>query len=137
MPSEVPDRHELRAKVIHALGVDARDAAVRAEAVKRVEAWEQDRTTLDPTLVGAVLAIVAHGGDAKRWDDFKARMDAANDPEDRDHFMGALTAFEDPALIQKSLELAHSRAASASRTWRASSGTCWTTARPPPRPGPS
>src|SRR5208282_929633 len=102
---EDPDHHELRAAVLHALGVDARDPAVIADAAKRLEAWEKDPGSLDPSLVGAVLMVVARHGDAKRWDDFKTRMDASQNPEDHDHFMNALAEFTDPALVQKSLEL--------------------------------
>jgi aminopeptidase N/puromycin-sensitive aminopeptidase len=102
---EAPDHHELRSVVIHALGIDARDPAVIADAQKRLDGWEKDPASLDPSLVGVVLAIAARHGDAKRWDDFKARMDASTNPENHDHFMYALAQFTDPALIQKSLDL--------------------------------
>jgi puromycin-sensitive aminopeptidase len=102
---EGPDHHELRSVVLRALGLDARDPAVIADAAKRLDGWEKDPNSLDPSLVGAVLTIAARHGDAKRWDDLKARMDASTNPEDHDHFMYALAEFQDPALIQKSLDL--------------------------------
>ncbi|HUB09803.1 MAG TPA: M1 family metallopeptidase [Myxococcales bacterium] len=105
-PKEDPDRRQLRARVIHALGTLARDPAVVAEASKRVAAWEQNPKALDPTLVSAALEITAQHGDARLWDDYRARMDAAATPEDHDHFMVALTEFRAPALVQKSLALA-------------------------------
>ncbi|MHB8416900.1 MAG: M1 family metallopeptidase [Myxococcales bacterium] len=105
-PKEPPDRRQLRARALHALGAVARDPKVIAEAQRRVAAWEGDRKSLDPTLVGPALEIAAQHGDAKLWDDFKARMDAAATPEDHDHFMYALTELRAPELVSRSLALA-------------------------------
>ncbi len=109
-PGEDPDRRELRAIAIGALGIQARDPAVLGEARKQLAAWEKDPAALDPTLVGAVLEISARHGDAALWTDFVARMKSAATPEDHDHFLYALAEFRDPSLIQRSLALATSGA---------------------------
>ncbi len=105
-PQEDPDRLQLRARAVHALGTLARDPAVIAEASRRLAAWEQSPAALDPTLVSSVIEIAAQHGDAKLWDDYRARMDAAKTPEDHDRYMVGLAEFRDPALVQKSLALA-------------------------------
>ncbi|MHB1846001.1 MAG: M1 family metallopeptidase [Deltaproteobacteria bacterium] len=95
---EAPDVHELRATVLHALGTTG-------EAERRLAAWEKSPATLDPSLVGVVLGLGARHGDLARWSDYRARMEAAKNPEEHDHFMLALAEFRAPELVQKTLGL--------------------------------
>ena len=109
-PGEAPDRRELRASVLGALGETARDPKIVAEAQRRLAAWEKDPGSLDPSLVGVVLTIAARHGDLALWEDLRRRMETAKTPEEHDHFMYALAEFRAPELVRRSLELAVSGA---------------------------
>lgn len=106
-PTESTDDRMKRATLIAALGRLARDAAVRAEARRRLERYVADRTTLDPNLVPTVAGLAARDGDAALWDRYleRKRASAADDPEEEERFLFALTSFEDPSLVERTLAL--------------------------------
>jgi aminopeptidase N len=84
---------------------------VIAEARKRLGEHESGSPqALDPSLLGAAIAIVAAHGDAATWDDFHTRFEAAKTPERRLLYLNGLTAFRDAALIARTLELVRSGA---------------------------
>jgi len=106
-PDESADERLKRATVLAALGRMARDAAVRAEARRRLERYLEDRSTLDPNLVPVVAGLAARDGDATLYERYLARKraSAADDPEEEERFLFALTSFEDPALVARTLAL--------------------------------
>ncbi len=106
------DRRTLRATVFAALG-DADDAAAIAAARRLVEqalANPADPKAVDPDLANAALPIAAAHGDAALYDRYLAAKDAAKTPEQSFRWLMALTAFHDPALVRRSLDLALSPA---------------------------
>ena len=88
-----------RATVIAALARLARVATVRAEARRRLERYLDDRSTLDPNLVPVVAGLAARDGDGALYERYLARKraSAADDPEEEERFLFALTSFEAPA----------------------------------------
>ena len=104
-PDESADRHRQRAVVLDALDRLADDTEVAAEAASRLAAFETDASSLDPSLVQTVLLIGARHGDEERWEDFHTRMRAAPTPELRTRYEMALTAFEKPELLVRTLRL--------------------------------
>jgi aminopeptidase N len=104
-PDETPDRHRLRAVVLDALDRLADDTEVAAEGATRLAAFEQNADSLDPSLVQTVLLIAARHGDEERWEDFHTRMRSAPTPELRTRYEVALTAFEKPEVLIKTLRL--------------------------------
>ena len=106
-PDEPADERMKRAAVIGGLGSIARDPAVRAEARRRLERYWSDRSSLDPNLASVVVGVAARDGDAGLYDRYLERKrQAATDPEEEQRFLLALAAFEVPALIQRTLDLA-------------------------------
>jgi len=106
-PGESVDERQKRASVIGAMGAVARVAAVRTEARMRLERYLADRTSLDPNLASVVVGLAARDGDAALYERYLERKrSAATDPEEEQRFLLALTAFELPALIQRTLDLA-------------------------------
>ena len=104
---EPVDERLKRAAVIGALGGIARDVEVRREARRRLEQYFADRATLDPNLASVVAGLSARDGDPALYDRYLERKrSAATDPEEEQRFLLALAAFEVPALIQRTLELA-------------------------------
>ncbi len=105
-PGDSDDDKLRRAVVIGALGGLARDAAIRKGARERLERYMTNRTTLEPNLVSTVVGLSARDGDAALYERYLERKRASKtDPEEEQRFLLALTAFESPDLIQKSLSM--------------------------------
>ncbi|MEK6606337.1 MAG: ERAP1-like C-terminal domain-containing protein, partial [Myxococcota bacterium] len=105
-PGEDEERKIARDAVVGALGQVARATDVLAEASLRAAAYRADPNSLDPTLATTVVHLAAIHGDARLYDDYFARMKRAKVPEERDRFLYALAAFEDAALLARTLEAA-------------------------------
>jgi aminopeptidase N/puromycin-sensitive aminopeptidase len=78
---------------------------VQAEAEARLQKYLQEPASLDASLADQVVRLGALQGSAARWEDFRARSQAAKIPELSLRFRYALTSFEDPALIERTLAL--------------------------------
>lgn len=106
-PGESADERLKRAAIIGALGGIARSTTVRAEARRRLERYLGDRSAVDPNLASAVAGLAARDGDAALYQRYVERKrGATTDPEEEQRFLLALTAFEPPELIQRTLDLA-------------------------------
>ncbi|GIW44662.1 MAG: aminopeptidase [Candidatus Binatia bacterium] len=96
-----------RATVLAALGYLARAQDIRAQARERIERYWQDPTSLDPNLVSAVANVAALDGDAVLYARYLERKrQSSQDPEEEYRFLLALASFEQPELIQRTLDLA-------------------------------
>jgi puromycin-sensitive aminopeptidase len=105
-PEESADDRQRRAIVISALGDLARRPPVLAEARERLERYLRDRGSLDPNLVSVVIGLAALRGDATLYERYlSCKRAAVTDPEEEQRFLFGLTAFEDAALIERTLAL--------------------------------
>lgn len=103
---ESADDRLRRATTIAALGELANDATVVAEARRRLERYLVDPASVDPNLASALVTIAARHGDAALYERFLERKRAAtSDPEEEQRFLFGLTAFEDPALVDRALAM--------------------------------
>ncbi len=95
-----------RAALLRAVGEVGRDPAVIAEAAARLERFAGgDRGALEPNLVDAAVTLAARGGDAARFDRFRERFEKEVEPAWRRRWLMGLAAFEDRALVERSLAL--------------------------------
>jgi puromycin-sensitive aminopeptidase len=95
-----------RAALLRAVGLLGRDPATSSEAAVRLERFAAgDQGALEPNLVDAAVALAARGGDAGRYGQFQARFEREVEPAWRRRWLLALSAFEDPALVERSLAL--------------------------------
>ncbi|MEE8580408.1 MAG: M1 family aminopeptidase [Myxococcota bacterium] len=100
------DRTRLRrAALLGIVGEVGRSRAVVEAASKRCERYLVDRSSLDPNLADAVVAIAASRGKAALYDDFLAAMRTARTPQEQRRFLLALGDFEVPGLIRRSQAL--------------------------------
>ena len=96
-----------RAAAVRGLGLVARGAGLEREAAARVERLARgDRTALEPNLLDVGVALAARGGDAARFDRFRALFGAETEPAMRRRWLTALASFEDPGLASRGVELA-------------------------------
>jgi len=94
---------QLRGDLIRALGVLGNDPAVQARAAELYEA-QRGGGAVDPNVLPAMIAALAHAGDARRYDDFLARFKAATTPQEEQRYLYALAAFRPRPLAEATLE---------------------------------
>jgi len=99
---------ELRAHFFGVLGYYAKDPAVLAQAHQIAEKFMADPTSVDATLGQTALAISARNGDAALFDQLQHVAETSTNPEFQEGALRLLAEFEEPALVQRSLEYASS-----------------------------
>jgi aminopeptidase N/puromycin-sensitive aminopeptidase len=105
-PGDSDERRTLRAVVIGALGGPGEDADVVAKSRAALDRALAGGPPLDSTLAGEVVEIAASHGDAKLYDALSAALAKATSPDEHDRYLFALTAFREPALIDRALQYA-------------------------------
>jgi len=97
---------QLRPQVISALGL-AGDQAVIDTAKAKFAAFVKDNASLPPSLVKPVTALVGRYGDAASYDALVTLVHNAPDTEHKLTYFAALTMTHDPALITRTVAIAH------------------------------
>jgi aminopeptidase N len=102
-PGDSDDVQTRRGVLMGLLG-SAGDERVRAKATALTLAYLDRVDSVSPSLIGAALNIAAGAGDAALYDRLRAKMQAsAATPDIYYRLFGALPAFRDPALVQRTL----------------------------------
>ncbi len=94
---------QLRGDLIGAQGKLGNDPAIQARAAERYQAYRKDAATVDPNIVPALVAILAHRGDEARYDEFDAGFRAASTPQEERRYLFSLAAFQPKALLERTL----------------------------------
>jgi aminopeptidase N len=105
-PGDADTRRELRATVIETLGATGNDSGITRAARAKLDDALAGNTTLDASAANAIVRIAARRGDAALWDRLLAAARAATAPTEHYRYLYALASFEDPALIDRSLQFA-------------------------------
>ena len=104
--SDSPNTRELRAHFFGVLGYYGKDPAVLAQAREITEKYLADPGSVDGTLGQTALAIAARNGDAALFDQLQKVAETSTNPELQEGALRLLAQFEDPALVQRSLDYA-------------------------------
>jgi puromycin-sensitive aminopeptidase len=102
-PGESDLVRQLRGDLIGALGRLGNDAAMQQEAADRYQRYRKDPTTIDPNLVPALVAILAHTGDEARYDEFLDRYRTASTPQEERRYLFSLASFRPKELLKQTL----------------------------------
>ena len=94
-----------RARVIELLGTIARTPRLLAEADRQLRRYLADPAAVDGAMADALVALGAQSGDVARYDRYLSRLAAARAPDERERFRDALTRFERPQLLHRTLAL--------------------------------
>ncbi len=104
-PGEPEDVAAVRASLVGLLGVSGRDPDV----IKRVRSMTLEivdgRRRVDPTLGAVVVPVAAWQGDAALYDRLLRAYREAKSPDDRQRYLLALSAFVEPALVRRTVDL--------------------------------
>jgi aminopeptidase N/puromycin-sensitive aminopeptidase len=113
---ESEEHSELRESLFEALG-EARDPAVMAEAQALTQQLFSGQKPADAMLVDAAVALAAAKGDAAMYDRMLGVVRETKDPDFRQEALRALTWFEEPDLVERTLEFAVSDEMRSQDSW--------------------
>jgi len=102
-PGDTDDVRQSRGYLLTTLGLSAEDPRAIAEG-QYITRKDLANEPVDATLVRSALAIAARHGDEKLFEAYLARLRSPRDPEDYLHYIGGITNFSQPALIERALE---------------------------------
>jgi puromycin-sensitive aminopeptidase len=94
---------QLRGELIGAQGKLGNDPAIQDRAAELYRAYRNDAAAVDPNVVPALVAILAHTGDATRYDEFNERFRTATTPQEERRYLFSLAAFQPKALLERAL----------------------------------
>jgi len=94
---------QLRGDLIGAQGKLGNDSATQKHAAELYGDYRLNATAVDPNVVPALVAILAHTGDATRYDEFQDRYRTAVTPQEERRYLFSLAAFQPKALVERTL----------------------------------
>jgi puromycin-sensitive aminopeptidase len=94
---------QLRGDLLGALGRLGNDAATQQEAAERYQRYRKDPTTVDPNVVPALVAILAHTGNEVRYDEFLEHYRTATTPQEERRYLFSLASFQPKELLARTL----------------------------------
>jgi puromycin-sensitive aminopeptidase len=103
-PGEDELTRQLRGDVVRALGTLGNDAGTQARAAELYAQASRDTAAVDPNVLPALIATLAHAGDAARYDEFLERFRKAETPQEEQRYLYALAGFRQPELCQQTLD---------------------------------
>jgi len=95
---------QLRGMLIAALGTLGDDADVRMKAAQLYETYKADRESICADVAPALISILAHTGDERRFTVFTKEFKEAKTPQEEDRFLYALGSFRDSKLLGLTLD---------------------------------
>jgi aminopeptidase N len=107
-PGDTPNKTELRAHLFEFLGYLAKDPAVLAQARELTAKYMADPSSVEPTLGQTAVSVAARNGDATLYDQLLKVAETSSNPELQEGALRLIPQFEDPALVERSLEYAAS-----------------------------
>jgi puromycin-sensitive aminopeptidase len=96
---------QLRGTLIGALGTLGEDPAVQKKARDLYARFEDNPESADRDLMPPLVSILAHSGDAARYEEFKRKFKAPRTPQEEQRFLFALANFRDRELLKKTMEM--------------------------------
>jgi puromycin-sensitive aminopeptidase len=94
---------QLRGELIGAQGKLGNDPAIQQRAAELYGAYRLNATAVDPNVVPSIVAILAHTGEATRYDEFHDRFRTAVTPQEERRYLFSLAAFQPKALVERTL----------------------------------
>ena len=107
-PGETPNARQLRAQLFGLLGEYGNDPEVLAQATQIAEKYLTNPGSVDPTLGQTALAIAARNGNASLFDRIQRTYETSANPDFQEMALRLLAEFQNPELLQRSLDLAGS-----------------------------
>jgi puromycin-sensitive aminopeptidase len=94
---------QLRGDLIRALGTLGDDPAVQAQAAALYAAHRRGAAAVDPNVLPALIAVLAHVGDAARYEEFLGAFKTAGTPQEEQRYLYSLVNFRPAPLVEATL----------------------------------
>jgi puromycin-sensitive aminopeptidase len=94
---------QLRGELIGAQGKLGNDPDIQRRAAELYRAYRNDTTAVDPNVVPSLVAILAHTGDATRYEEFDERFRTAATPQEERRYLFSLASFQPKPLLERTL----------------------------------
>jgi len=104
-PAESELERQLRGVLLASLGTLGDDPEVHKRAPELYARFEDNPASADRDLASPLVNILSYTGDAKRYEEFKAKFRAPRTPQEEQRYLFALAGFRDPALLRKTMEM--------------------------------
>ena len=98
---ENPLTGQLRGELLGALGTLGEDPDVQTEARAVYARHETDPHSVDRNLIPALVSILAHTGDAARYEEFRRTSREAKTPQEEQRYQFALAGFRESDLLDR------------------------------------
>jgi aminopeptidase N/puromycin-sensitive aminopeptidase len=99
---------KMRAQLFYLLGYYGKDPAVIAQAREIAAKYLADPASIDASIGQSALAITARNGDDALFDQLQKIYETSSNPELQEDALRLLAQFENPTLVQRSLDYAAS-----------------------------
>ncbi len=104
-PNESELNRQLRGMLIGALGTIGEDQDVQRRARELYARFEDNPEAADRDLVPPLVGILAHCGDAARYEEFKQKFKSPRTPQEEQRFLFSLAGFRDRELLRKTMTM--------------------------------
>ncbi len=104
-PGESELTRQLRGELLRAMGTLGEDPAVQARARDLYAAQRSESASVDPDVLAASIAILAHAGGETEYAEFLGKFKAARTPQEEQRYLYALAGFREAALLRRTLGL--------------------------------
>jgi puromycin-sensitive aminopeptidase len=94
---------QMRGELIGTQGRLGNDPAIQQRAAELYRTYRNDATAVDPNIVPSLVSILAHTGDATRYEEFDERFRTATTPQEERRYLFSLAAFQPTALLERTL----------------------------------
>ena len=96
---------QLRALLLATLGTIGEDSTIQSRARELYDAWQKDPTKANRDLQPAFVSILAHAGDAARYQEFKQHFKSARTPQEEQRYLFSLANFRAMPLLKQTMEM--------------------------------
>jgi puromycin-sensitive aminopeptidase len=96
---------QLRGVLIAALGTIGDDKEVQNRAAELYARFENNPEKADRDVGPALVSILAHCGDTRRYDQFKEKFQKGRTPQEEQRYMYSLAGFRDHLLLRATMEM--------------------------------
>src|SRR5579863_3431234 len=96
---------QLRGTLMSTLGTLGDDPAVQSRARDLYAEWTRDPSRADRDLLPGLIGILAHTGDAARYQDFKKNFKSARTPQEEQRYLFSLANFPVLELLRQTMEM--------------------------------
>ncbi|MGB6692401.1 MAG: M1 family aminopeptidase [Terracidiphilus sp.] len=106
--SDSANTRELRAALFGVLGYYGKDPQIVEQAREIAGKYLANPASVEPTLGRTATFIAARNGDAALFDELEKIYETSTNPDSQENALRLLTQFQDPALLERALDLAAS-----------------------------